>query len=145
MYQLSGGCHCGNVAIDIELSREPSTVAPLVCDCDFCRLHGAAYISDAQGSIRFQIDDDEALVIYRQGSKQAEFLLCRHCGVLLGVLYRDAEQHYVAVNARTIDAPTGFGADQQVSPKALSAGEKTRRWRELWFTRVEGLTNDVLD
>jgi hypothetical protein len=142
---LSGACHCGNVAIDIELSRALSTYAPRVCDCDFCRLHGAAYISDAEGALRFRIEDHNALVTYRQGSKQAEFLLCRRCGILLGVLYQDTGQTYMAVNARTIEEMTGFGIDQKVSPKTLSAGEKARRWRELWFSRVDGLPSGSPD
>ena len=139
MQQLSGGCHCGNVAMDIELSREPGRFRPRVCDCDFCRRHGAAYISDAEGSLRFRIKDEQALITYRQGSKQAEFLVCRHCGVVLGVLYRNAGRLYAAVNANTVDAAAGFGPNQPVSPQTLSAEQKARRWRDLWFSRVEGL------
>jgi hypothetical protein len=138
MYPLSGGCHCGNVAMDIELSREPGTFRPRACDCDFCRLHGAAYISDAEGSLRLRITDALALIIYRQGSKQAEFLLCGHCGVVLAVVYRDAGRLYAAVNANTVDTSTGFGPIQPISPKTLSPEEKARRWRKLWFSRVEG-------
>lgn len=140
MYPLSGGCHCGRLAMDIQLSREPGTFRPRACDCNFCRLHGAAYISDPEGSIRFRIKDKQALTTYQQGSKQAEFLLCGHCGVVLGVLYRDAGRLYAAANANAVDAAAGFGLDQPMSPQALSAEEKARRWRDLWFSRVEGLT-----
>ncbi len=139
MHALSGGCHCGNMAMDIELSRKPGTFRPRACDCDFCRLHGAAYISDAEGSLRFRIKDERTLMTYRQGSKQAEFLLCGHCGVVLGVLYRDAGRRYAAVNANCVDAAAGFGPNQPMSPQALPAEEKARRWRDLWFSRVEGL------
>jgi hypothetical protein len=111
-----------------------------VCDCDFCRLHGAAYISDSEGTLRIRVEDEEALTTYRQGSRQAEFLMCRRCGVVLGVMYRTDQQSYAAVNARTLGASAAFGPDQAVSPKALAADEKARRWRELWFSRIDGLT-----
>ena len=143
MHSVNGGCHCGNLSIGVELSREPGTYRPRVCDCDFCRQHGAAYVSDAEGSLRIRIKDNRALSTYRQGSGQAEFLLCRECGVLVAVLYRNAEGLYAAVNTRAIDASVVFGPDQQVSPKTLSSEEKTGRWRELWFSRVEGLASET--
>jgi hypothetical protein len=58
---------------------------------------------------------------------------------VLGVLYRNAGRLYAAVNANTVDAAAGFGPNQPVSPQTLSAEQKARRWRDLWFSRVEGL------
>jgi hypothetical protein len=137
MHALSGGCHCGNLSIDLELSREPGTYRPRVCDCDFCRQHGAAYVSDAEGSLHIRVKDEQVLSIYRQGSGQAEFLLCKRCGVMIGVLYRNAEHLYATANTKAIDASVAFGPDQGVSPKTLLAEEKTSRWCELWFPRVK--------
>jgi hypothetical protein len=137
---LSGGCHCGNLSIDIELPRDPGSYRPRVCDCDFCREHNAAYVSDAEGSLRIRIKNARALATYRQGSEMAEFLLCNQCGVLVAVLYRHADGVYAAANTKAIDASVVFGSDLRVSPKALSAGEKTHRWRELWFSKVECAT-----
>jgi hypothetical protein len=139
MYSLRGGCHCGNLSMDIQLSREPGTYRPRACDCDFCRQHGASYVSDAEGSLRIRIKDEQAVSTYRQGSRQAEFLVCKHCGVLISVLYRHAANIYAAVNANAVDTSITFGSNQQVSPKTLLAEEKGHRWRELWFARVEGL------
>ena len=139
MHSLSGGCHCGNLSIDLELSSDPGTYRPRVCDCDFCRRHGAAYLSDAEGSLRIRMKDEQVLSTYRQGSGQAEFLLCKRCGVMIGVLYRNAGRVYAAVNTNAIDASVVFGSEQGVSPKTLSAEEKAGRWRELWFSRVEGI------
>src|SRR5450756_2542718 len=50
MNKVSGGCHCGNITVDLELTAEPETYHPRVCDCDFCRKHGAASLSDTKGS-----------------------------------------------------------------------------------------------
>lgn len=42
MYRADGGCHCGNIKVDVELAAAPETYHPRVCDCDFFRKHGAA-------------------------------------------------------------------------------------------------------
>jgi hypothetical protein len=136
MHQVNGGCHCGNIRLDIELTRAPGEYSPRACDCDFCRKHGAAYISDAHGSLVIRIRDERERGMYRQGSGMAECLLCRNCGVLVGACYRSDGRLYAAVNAKVVDAGTAFAAEQSVSPKQLSAGQKTDRWKAIWFSDV---------
>ncbi len=68
---LSGGCHCSNIQIDLSLSGAPGDYAPGSCDCDFCRKHGASYVSDANGSLRIRIERAADSAYYRQGSGQA--------------------------------------------------------------------------
>jgi hypothetical protein len=136
MYNLSGGCHCGNILLELELSQPPKTYSPRACDCTFCRKHGAAYISDAQGSLRIQIRAELDSRMYRQGSGLAECLLCANCGVLVGVLYRDDGQVYAAVNAKVIDVSDGFGDEHPVSPKTLTDSDKVKRWQNIWFPHV---------
>lgn len=136
MHKITGACHCGNVLIDLELTKEPGAYHPRACDCDFCRKHSAAYLSDAQGSLRVRIKEERDAQKYRQGNELADFLLCRNCGVLIGVFHRSDGHVFAAVNAKAIDAAVIFGAEQPVSPKRLSADEKVGRWRELWFSNV---------
>lgn len=57
--------------VAIELTRAPATYNPRACDCDLCRKHGAAYVSDAQGSLVIRIKDARARGKYRQGSGKA--------------------------------------------------------------------------
>ena len=136
MHSVSGGCHCGNILVQLQLPRAPETYNPRACDCDFCRKHAAAYVSDPAGSLRIRIADERLAGTYRQGSGIAELMLCRSCGVLIGALYKDAGRVYGAVNSRAIGAPTPFGAEQPVSPRTLSGGEKVVRWQGLWFSNV---------
>ncbi len=136
MHQVNGGCHCGNILVDIELARAPHTYNPRACDCGFCRKHGASYVSDAQGSLVIRIKDERASGKYRQGSGQAEFLFCGICGVLVGVSYRSDGRLYAAVNTRILDAQANFGAERPASPKSLPASEKAARWRDIWFSDV---------
>lgn len=135
MQKLSGGCHCGNIRIEVELPRTAGTYNPRACDCDFCRKHRAAYVSDPQGSLRILVSRESDCGRYAQGSGQAELLLCRNCGVLVAPLYRDAGRLYAAVNANAVEGGA-FGAQQPVSPRTLSASDKAQRWKQLWFSDV---------
>jgi hypothetical protein len=136
MFAVSAGCHCGNLALDARLPEEPATYRPRACDCDFCRKHAAAYVSDARGSMRIRIRNERDACRYRQGSEQAELLLCRQCGVLVAALFSHDGRLHGAINARAVDARTQFGTEQTVSPQKLPPGEKAQRWRDLWFADV---------
>lgn len=136
MYSVSGGCHCGNVQLEIELTREPGSYHPRACDCDFCGKHGAAYLSDPQGALTIRLRDASNTGYYRQGSSLAECLFCKNCGVLVGVVYRSHERVYGAVNVKAVGARTNFAAEQSVSPKVLSGAEKITRWQDIWFSNV---------
>lgn len=133
---VKGGCHCGNITMDIELSRVPGAYGPRACDCDFCQKHGASYVSDPHGSVRIFIKDQHDSGKYRQGSALAEFLHCKNCGVLVAALYENAGRLYAAVNASALNARTDFGEQSPVSPKKLSDAEKVRRWQDFWFSDV---------
>lgn len=136
MHKVSGGCHCGNILVELELSRAPETYNPRACDCDFCRKHGATYVSDAQGSLVIRLKREADSGRYHQGSGLAECLLCRNCGVLIGALYQSDTQLYATVNVKAVDARVTFGAEQSVSPKQLSEREKVIRWQQIWFSNV---------
>ena len=136
MHVLGGGCHCGNIRLKLQLPREPGAYAPRACDCGFCHKHGAAYVSDPHAVLTLWIRDERSAAGYAQGSGQAEMLLCRECGVLVGALHRAQGRIYGVVNTRAIDGGTGFGTEQPVSPRMLSAEDKVRRWQEIWCSNV---------
>jgi len=133
---LSGGCHCGGVRVEAQLTRPPDSYHPRACDCDFCRKHAAAWISDRDGRLRIRTVRGDPGVTYRQGSGQVELLLCGNCGVLVAALYRGGEWLFAAVNARAIDGGVSFGSEQPVSPKTLSDSQKAQRWQDIWFSNV---------
>ncbi len=136
MQSLRGGCYCGNIRLQVELTHQPDHYHPRACDCDFCRKHGAAYLSDPLGSLGIRIADSRHSTAYRQGNELAEMLLCTRCGVLVGALYRSGGRIYGTVNANALEGPPQFGAEQPVSPKELAADEKIARWMKLWFGNV---------
>jgi len=133
---MSGGCHCGNIRVQLELTGPPASYRPRACDCDFCRKHAAAWISDPAGRVKITIGHAPHAVTYRQGTRQAELMLCGNCGVVVAALYRSEGRRYAAVNAKVLDEAAGFGSEQSVSPQTLSAAEKLTRWRDIWFADV---------
>jgi hypothetical protein len=134
---LNGSCRCGNLLVQLVLSRESEKYAPRSCDCDFCREHRASYISDPEGSLRLRIRSEQACERYRQGDGIAECLICTACRVYVAALYADADGLlYGTVNARVLSGTPAFAPRQSVSPKRLSAADKVRRWKQLWFSDV---------
>lgn len=136
MPETHGGCYCGNIRSQASFSRELASYNPRACDCDFCRKHAAAYVSDPKGSLRLQIGNELEVNRFRQGSNTAEMLLCRTCGVLVGALYRESNRLFGAPNAKALDPRLSFGPEQGVSPKLLSPDQKVQRWRDIWFPDV---------
>ena len=132
---LAGGCHCGNIAVRVELTSAPQRCQPRACDCEFCRKHGAAWWSDAHGSLHIHIADEADSARYRQGAGLAEMLLCRRCGVLVAALWQGSGL-YGVVNVAALDARGEFPAPQPVSPRQLSAEAKVSRWESIWFPGV---------
>jgi Uncharacterized conserved protein len=136
MYAFKGSCHCGNVCVELALTRPPKEYNPRACDCDFCRKHGASYVSDPNGSLVIHVRDENALHRYRQGSNTADMVLCANCGVLIGGAYQAAEGVFATINVMIIDGDVTFGETKPASPKELNAAEKVRRWTDLWFANV---------
>lgn len=136
MYELKGSCHCGNVGVELVLTQPPHEYTPRACDCDFCRKHGASYVSDPNGSLIVHAKDEKSLHRYRQGSNTADMVLCGNCGVLIGGAYQSEGNVFAAINAMIIDGGVKFGETKPASPKELAAAEKVSRWTELWFANV---------
>jgi hypothetical protein len=136
MHAMSGGCHCGNIRVELQLPNPPGAYSPRACDCSFCRKHGAAYVSDPNGSLLVRVRDAQDRGSYRQGSGQAEFVLCRNCGVLVAVLLRNEGRVHGAVNANSLADTDAFGTAQPVSPQKLSPTAKVQRWQDVWFSNI---------
>lgn len=143
MHRLEGGCHCGNIHVVVELPNAPGDYCPRACDCEFCRKHGASYVSDPLGSLRIEVENSQFLGRYRQGCGMAECLFCAKCGVLVGVLYQESGHLYATVNSAALVGDGGFGEKKSVSPRLLAASEKIGRWKELWFSNVTLAADDA--
>ena len=133
---LRGSCHCGQLGVELSTARELSGISPRACDCSFCQMHGAAYVSDPAGRLSVFENKPGALRIYRQGSMRAQFLMCANCGVLVAVIMEEAEHLYGAANAACLDGRRAFAAPVPVSPQLLGPEEKVSRWQQAWVADV---------
>lgn len=136
MTVMHGSCHCGELSIEFATAKSASDFQPRACDCSFCSKHGAAYISDPKGSLSIVQRHAGAIREYRQGSNTARLLLCKDCGVLVGVVFDDSSGTYGAVNVRCLDDVMDFGETLPASPQQLSQQEKISRWMALWVAQV---------
>lgn len=136
MNRHAGGCHCGALRFEFSTAQALAGLVPRACDCDFCTRHRAGWVSDATGSLRIDADDAR-LRRYRQGSGQADFLLCADCGVLVAVVARTGDERLLgAANRNAFDGRGTFVAETTVSPQLLDPATKLARWAQLW-TPVE--------
>lgn len=82
----SGGCHCGNIRLALRLRRAPEENAVRSCACTFCRAHGTRTVSDPDGLAEISAADWAEVAFYRFGSRTADYLVCRRCGVYVGAV-----------------------------------------------------------
>lgn len=134
--ELRGGCHCGALWLVYHTALPIAETAPRACDCSFCRMHGAAYVSDPVGALTIRVSAVDCLQSYRHGSEAALFRLCGRCGVLVAVTYEQDGRDYAAVNAGCLDERDGFAASVDASPQRLSREQKIDRWTRMWVPRV---------
>ena len=113
MHRLSGQCHCQAIQLELQLPQPPASYQPRACDCDFCRKHAAAYVSDPDGALRIRARPG-ALGLYRQGSAKAQCVYCTHCGVLIGVMYEAVGHRYATVNVRVLDGEVAVSISDNV-------------------------------
>lgn len=137
MKYIVGACRCKNISYTMGITKEPNFFSPRVCDCDFCRKHSAAYMSDKKGKLAIYVKDVSKLNKYRQENGIADFLICTQCGTLVGVCFDKDGRIYSAVNSQTVDSQIIFGQPITVSPRKLTNNEKMQRWLDIWFHDTE--------
>jgi len=133
---LKGSCYCGNIAVKLDTQQTPSELAPRACDCDFCTMNGAAWISAPDGKLEIEIQNEAAISLFEQGSESARFWLCQRCGVVTAVTCDIDGVRKGAVNAQVMADKDAFAAATAASPKLLSKEKKLARWDKLWISSV---------
>lgn len=99
----SGGCHCGNITVRLQLSVPPDQMPLRSCACSFCRAHATRTLSDRQGAVEIGAADRQRVSRYRFGSRTADYLLCSNCGVYVGAVCDTDEGLRAVVNANCLD------------------------------------------
>jgi len=77
MATLKGGCHCGEVSFEAEVSKELKVVN---CNCSLCSLSGYQHVFVEHNDFKL-LSGESSLSEYRFGTMTARHLFCSHCGV----------------------------------------------------------------
>ena len=104
----SGGCHCGNIGVQLRLSRPPEQMPLRSCSCGFCRSHGTRTVSDRDGRVEISASNWSLVERYRFGSRTADYLLCRRCGVYVGAVCETSSRLRAVVNVNCLDDRDAF-------------------------------------
>jgi hypothetical protein len=104
----SGGCHCENISVTLRLSRPPEQMPLRSCSCAFCRAHGTRTLSDRDGLVEIAAGDWSLVQRYQFGSRTADYLLCRRCGVYVGAVCETRNGLRAVVNVNCLADRAAF-------------------------------------
>jgi hypothetical protein len=103
-----GGCHCGNVRVSLRLSTPPEATPLRACACSFCRAHQTRTVADPAGLFELWAEDWALVEPYQFGTRTADYLLCRRCGVYVAAVCETASGLRAVVNVNSLDARAAF-------------------------------------
>lgn len=107
--KIAGGCHCGAVRFAGEVEAEPEV---LDCNCSICARTGYLHLIVRHDHFSL-LSGEEVLTSYRFGTRAAEHLFCRICGIKSFYQPRSHPDAW-SVNLRCLDA--GLGLRPKVVP-----------------------------
>lgn len=145
-HTYSGGCHCGNLTLRLASDRSPSELGVRADGCSFCAKHHARFTSDPNGEVAIAVRDATLLARYRFGTKTADFLVCRGCGVFVAAMMPEPPMAVVNVNA--LDRRDDFLASELVigSFDGETVEQRLARRRARWTpvaSFLEGFDGDA--
>jgi len=96
-----GGCHCGDVAFEVEA---PPELTVQECNCSICSMTGFLHLIVPASRFRL-LRGADCLTIYTFNTATARHLFCRRCGIKSFYVPRSNPDGY-SVNARCLDPAT---------------------------------------
>ncbi len=83
-------CSCGNIEVDWDSAL--SSHRARRCDCSYCTLMNAEYVSDSNSLVRFRINNETQHHVTQHGTSTADFHECLNYGLgLVTAQIGDAE------------------------------------------------------
>ncbi|MCC7049109.1 MAG: aldehyde-activating protein [Alphaproteobacteria bacterium] len=126
-----GGCHCGNVRVRLRLSRSPAESA--LRACGFCRAHATRTVADPDGLFEAWAKNWSDVGRYRFGTRTADYLICRRCGVYVAAVCETAAGLRAVANVNSLDGraaftrvPEAMDYDGETPPARLA--RRAERW-----------------
>ena len=98
-FTLTGTCHCGAIRGTLHATKPAADLQVRACQCGFCTRHGAMTVSDPAGRATFEIER-AALATYQFGTRTGTSLICRKCGMYVGVTLEEDGKVWSVLNVR---------------------------------------------
>ena len=100
---LTGRCHCGNIAFQLDWAGNPAEIPARACGCSFCQKHGGVWTSDPKSRLVVSIGTASLVSRYAFGTRTATFHVCSRCGIV-PLVTSEIEQHlYAVVNVNALE------------------------------------------
>jgi hypothetical protein len=134
-----GGCHCGNLRVRVRLTTAPADTPIRSCACSFCRSHGTRTLSDPVGQAQVAVSDLSLTRRYRFGSRTADYLLCRGCGVYVGAVCETPSGARAVINTLCLNDRDKFTRDAARTDRDDESAEVRMARREATWMPVSVL------
>lgn len=100
---LTGACHCQGISYVLSWPDHARPAPARRCGCSYCTRFGAIWTSHPDAILSLGIASAVLEKRYRFGTGTAEFLFCRHCGVVTAALDDNSGSTRAVVNINTLD------------------------------------------
>lgn len=134
-----GQCHCGNISYHFETEQLLEARYSRECQCEFCLKHHNLYQSDPEGKLVIDVRDAQQLSRYEFGHKTAQFLICRHCGLMPVATSEIDGTLYAVINVNCLEPRLMLSEHDAVVPVTYSneaSGSRIARRKKNWIGDV---------
>jgi hypothetical protein len=100
---IHGMCHCGNIAVTLELDGSPPEIPARACSCSFCVKHGGVWTSSPKATLAVTVGDSSLVSRYEFGTRTATFHICSRCGCVPLVTSEIENRLYAVVNVNMLE------------------------------------------
>lgn len=133
MYVLKGSCHCVAIAVELHSERAPHQHTLAACQCSFCRKHNARTFSDPKACVTLTARNHSQLQRYAFGLRTAEQVICRRCGVYMGMVAVDGDRAWSTIIVDALEDRLSFtgpleARDFSTEDAAAHVARRKARW-----------------
>jgi hypothetical protein len=147
---ITGKCHCGDIAFELEWEGESPEIPARACGCTFCVKHGGVWTSNPNARLAVAVRDAAFVSKYAFGTRTATFHVCSRCGAVPLVTSEIANHLYAVVNVNVLEnvdaswlrrAPVSFEGEDVESRLV----RRTRNWiADVRFVDGQNVTTPAL-
>ena len=100
---ITGKCHCGNIALELDWPGDPPEIPARACGCSFCVKHGGVWTSNPRSTLSVVVTDPAQVSKYAHGTRTATFHVCARCGAVPLVTSEIGDRIYAVVNVNALE------------------------------------------